>query len=347
MTIKGIGRGAREVFLTFGALLGVLCIVATIAGVAFGVKPLVFRSGSMSPAIHTGDLAVSRTVDASSLKTGDIVSVVNSEGNRVTHRLVNIASQGDARQLTLKGDDNRVADTEVYTVTKAERVLFDIPKAGYVVNAAASPYGIFALGVYVTAMLLLVFRRKRPEDDSDGDAPSPSRRRQGGARKADSKRARATARTVATTAFAAAFAVASPASAHWIDDAAIAGGSSRRVPRAEAGPHQRHILRRHRQLAHRIHSNHHVARSDDPVRTQLLGSPGRDRNNAQCDHRRQQPTYNRDVGIARFTSRNHCQRQDQRSAAWHAVVEVRQRQSAAGGRPAWALAHLRRAQLIQ
>ncbi len=157
MTMKGIGRSAREVFLTFGALLGVLCIVATIAGVAFGVKPLVFRSGSMSPAIHTGDLAVSRTVDANTLKTGDIVSVVNSEGNRVTHRVVNIASQGRARQLTLRGDANKTADSEVYTVTRAERVLFDIPKAGYVVNAAASPIGVFALGAFVTAMLLLAF----------------------------------------------------------------------------------------------------------------------------------------------------------------------------------------------
>lgn len=47
MTFTRFGRGAREVLLTLGALLGVLCIVASIAGVAFGVKPLVFRSGSM------------------------------------------------------------------------------------------------------------------------------------------------------------------------------------------------------------------------------------------------------------------------------------------------------------
>ncbi len=224
MTIKGVGQTAREVFLTFGALLGALCIIATIAGVAFGVKPLVFRSGSMSPAIHTGDLAVSRTVDASALKTGDIVSVVNSEGNRVTHRLVNIASQGDARQLTLKGDANTVADAEVYTVDKAERVLFHIPKAGYLVNAAASPAGVFALGVYVTAMLLLVVRGKGPKD-GPGEL---SARRKGGARKADSKTGRTAARTIGTVAFAAslAVAVATPAVATpWTDTVVVSGGS--------------------------------------------------------------------------------------------------------------------------
>jgi signal peptidase I len=222
MTIKSIGRSAREVFLTVGALLGALCIIATIAGVAFGVKPLVFRSGSMSPAIHTGDLAISQTVDASDLKAGDIVSVVNAGGNRVTHRLVNIASQGDARQLTLKGDANNEADAEVYTVTRAERVLFDIPKAGYVVNAAASPGGVFVLGMYVTAMLVLVFRRKGPDDGDN----SSTRRRQGGARKADPKGARITSRTIATTAFAAGLAVAAPAAAApWTDDVVIDGGT--------------------------------------------------------------------------------------------------------------------------
>jgi signal peptidase I len=222
MTIKGIGRSAREVFLTLGALLGVLCIVATIAGVAFGVKPLVFRSGSMSPAIHTGDLAVARTVDASDLKVGDIVSVVNAEGNRVTHRLVNVARQGNARQLTLKGDANKVADAEVYTVKKAERVLFDIPKAGYVVNAAASPGGVFVLGAYVTVMLLLVFRRKGPTDGDETPAP----KRKGGARKADKKGARVSPRMIATTAVATSIAIATPAAAApWTNDVVIGGGT--------------------------------------------------------------------------------------------------------------------------
>jgi len=225
---KGIRHSAREVFLTFGALLGVLCIVATIAAVAFGVKPLVFRSGSMSPAIHTGDLAVSRTVDASSLKAGDIVSVVNSEGNRVTHRLVDVAAQGKQRQLTLKGDANDVADAEKYTVTKAERVLFHIPKAGYVVNAATSPIGLFVLGAYVTGMLLILFRRGGSDEGQrrgpDGDAEDKPKRVKGGARKADPKSRRSATRVVGTAAFAMSVAVASPAAAvpnPWTDTVAI------------------------------------------------------------------------------------------------------------------------------
>lgn len=223
MTLKSIAHGAREVFLTIGALLGVLCIVATIAGIAFGIKPLVFRSGSMSPAIHTGDLAVSRTVDASALKIGDIVSVINSEGSRVTHRVVNIASQGNARQLTLKGDDNDVADAQVYTVTKAERVLFDIPKAGYVVDAATSPVGLFVLGAYVTGMLLILFRRRGPDDD---DADRKTKRQKGGARKAGRPGTRNAARSVAVVSLAGTLAVAAPAvAAPWTNPVTTTGSA--------------------------------------------------------------------------------------------------------------------------
>lgn len=218
MTRRTIIHGARELFLTVGAVLGLICILATVAGYTFGITPLVFRSGSMSPAIHTGDLAVARTVDADSLKTGDIVSVIDAEGNRVTHRLQNSSAHGDARQLTLQGDANDSPDAEVYTVTRAERVLFNIPKAGYAVDAVAGPGGLFVLGAYMTGMLVLAFRRRPP-----GGTATPSTPRRGGARKAE-RRSRVAARWVAASAVGATLVLASPASAaFWTNDAPVTG----------------------------------------------------------------------------------------------------------------------------
>jgi signal peptidase I len=220
MSRHGIVRVAREVFLTSGALLGVVCIVATVAGFTFGTVPLVFRSGSMSPAIHTGDLAIARTVDADTLAVGDVVSVIDSGGNRVTHRVQNVAAQGNARQLTLKGDANQTPDAEVYTVTRAARVLFHLPKAGYAVDAAASPAGLFVLGLYVAGMLALVLRRRPPEDKD-----VPPRARRGGSRRAERpKKARAAARSVAVAVVGATLMVSSPASAaFWTDDVPVTG----------------------------------------------------------------------------------------------------------------------------
>ncbi|MCW2765340.1 MAG: signal peptidase [Nocardioides sp.] len=173
MTRSAVLRSAREVALTAGAILGVLCIVVMLAGATLGVRPLVFRSGSMAPAIDTGALALSRTVPAAELRRGDIVSVLDAGGTRVTHRVVNVAAQGERRQLTLQGDANDKPDTEVYTVTEAQRVLFHVPRLGYVVGWLTGPIGIFLLGLYAALLLSVVFRGERP---GPGGPPSPTRR---------------------------------------------------------------------------------------------------------------------------------------------------------------------------
>lgn len=51
-------RAGRELALTVGAVAGLICVVAATASMLFGIKPLVFRSGSMSPEITTGSLAL-------------------------------------------------------------------------------------------------------------------------------------------------------------------------------------------------------------------------------------------------------------------------------------------------
>lgn len=165
-------RRVRELLLTLGAVLGVLCVLLGVLTVAAGVHLLVFRSGSMSPTISAGDLALTRTVPASELRADDVVSVINSDGNRVTHRLVNVAEQGNLRQLTLRGDANEVPDREIYTVTEAQRVEFVLPKAGYLVAWSTGPVGLVLLGGYGAFLLSVLVRGK----GSGGGPPPPSRR---------------------------------------------------------------------------------------------------------------------------------------------------------------------------
>jgi len=154
-------RWWREVILTIGAVLGVVCLLLAVASIAFDVRPLVFRSGSMAPTINTGDLAISRTVDAADLTKGDIVSVKANDGSRVTHRIVEVNHRGGSAQLTLKGDDNQVVDAQTYVVASAERVLFHVPKAGYVVSWLTGPIGLFLLGIYAAFLFMVLFGRGR------------------------------------------------------------------------------------------------------------------------------------------------------------------------------------------
>ena len=148
------------------------CLLLGVVSTTADVHVLVFRSGSMSPTIQTGDLALTRTVSASELRVDDVVSVIDSGGNRVTHRVVNLAEQGDQRQLTLRGDANEASDREVYTVTEAQRVVFVLPKAGYLVAWSTGPVGLVLLGGYGAFLLSVLVRGK----SGGGDPPPPSRR---------------------------------------------------------------------------------------------------------------------------------------------------------------------------
>lgn len=147
----------KEIALTIGAIAGVICLVAAIAAVAFDLRPLVFRSGSMSPAIQTGALGLARTTPATELQTGDVVSVINAAGVRITHRIESIDLQGDVATLTLRGDANQVADIEPYVVTSADRLFFHVNGVGYVVAWLSGRGGIFLGGLLAGALLMYAF----------------------------------------------------------------------------------------------------------------------------------------------------------------------------------------------
>lgn len=148
----------RETVLWAGAVAGVVCVLATLAALLLDVRPVVFRSGSMAPAIETGALALSREVPADELRAGDVVTVQTSGGVNVTHRIVTVTHRDGEASLVLQGDANRTPDEEVYVVDSAARVLVDLPNAGYVVTWLTGSTGVFLGGLLVGSVLLLAFR---------------------------------------------------------------------------------------------------------------------------------------------------------------------------------------------
>ncbi|SDS29054.1 S24/S26 family peptidase [Microlunatus soli] len=170
----GIQKIAREVALTLGAALGLLCLLGAVATPLFGIRLLVFQSGSMSPTIGTGGAAVTRTVPAGDLERGDIVSVTSSDGTRVTHRITDVTHNGDRARLTLRGDANSGPDRERYTVTSADRVIWHADGLGYLLRTLASPYVIFVAGGAALGLLVLAFRRpsRQPHDNAANTTPA-------------------------------------------------------------------------------------------------------------------------------------------------------------------------------
>ena len=156
---------AREIALTAGALAGLLCVLIALAAIIFGITPLVFRSGSMSPAIETGALAISKETPATEVAVGDIVNVTNASGDGITHRVVDIGAVGtDSVQLILQGDANTEADAETYIVDEVGRVVFSVPKLGYAVTWLSGPVAVFLGGVFVGVLIMIAWRPRADED---------------------------------------------------------------------------------------------------------------------------------------------------------------------------------------
>ncbi|WP_082575305.1 MULTISPECIES: signal peptidase I [unclassified Nocardioides] len=216
---------ARQVALTVGAIVGTLCIVAALAAVVLDVRPLVFRSGSMSPTIGTGALAIAQRVDASSLEVGQVVSVPTQSGERVTHRIQAVEHQDGSAVLQLKGDANETPDATPYVVTHADRVVFSLPWLGYAVGWAAGPPGLFLLGLYAAFLLSVIVRSdQRPDEPpTDGDPPRPTHR---AGRAAGRAAAASTALVVVSGTLAAGVLMQArtvPTLAAWADPTAVSG----------------------------------------------------------------------------------------------------------------------------
>ncbi|GAB3596295.1 hypothetical protein GCM10027408_04830 [Microbacterium tumbae] len=144
-----------------------------------GATLITFRTGSMSPTMPQGSVAVSLPVRADEIEVGDVVTVLR-EGEElpVTHRVVEArdpaqaSSQGipaDARELILKGDDNESVDLKPYVVDEARRVLFAIPGIGAALMLIQSPLGMGTLTVLAGALATWAFWPRRRRDDADAE----------------------------------------------------------------------------------------------------------------------------------------------------------------------------------
>jgi signal peptidase I len=222
------GRSVREIALSSGAVVGVLCILAALLSFCFATRPLIFKSGSMEPTIGTGALALAKNTPAIDLKVGDIVMVKTSDGTNVTHRIVSVTPRSGRVDLILKGDANAAPDAHIYDVTEAERVLFAIPRAGYVASWMAGPMGLFLLGLYSAFLISVLATRDDRRDDGGSPRPDEQPPRVTVGRRSEHSSRRLAQRSsavliVMTTAVTATVAGSEPSWAAWQDPTAVSG----------------------------------------------------------------------------------------------------------------------------
>lgn len=152
---RSLAAHLMNALLNIAAVGGALCIVLVILAVVFDISLILFRTGSMTPAIPQGSLAVVREVPAAEIEVGDVVTVDRPGALPITHRVTSLEQVSGAQwQLTMKGDANPVEDPAPYTVTTVREVLFSVPGLARPVAAMNSPYVLGGVTLAVTVLVV-------------------------------------------------------------------------------------------------------------------------------------------------------------------------------------------------
>jgi signal peptidase len=162
VTAKLRGNAAHRIRL--GAIWAVLGLVfglllAAAAPLALGDHSYTVRSGSMSPAIDTGDIVLTEGISPLDARVGDIVTFKDPDGTGrlISHRVRQVHAAGGELRFVTKGDANNT--TEHWAVAsdgRIGRVVYRLPRLGYALFWADTPAGRIGL-ISMPALLLCVF----------------------------------------------------------------------------------------------------------------------------------------------------------------------------------------------
>lgn len=78
-----------------------------------GISPLIVLTDSMLPEISSGDLIITKQIDPSEVKVGDVISFFDPAGNGssvVTHRVIEIVTENGETKWRTRGDNNNTDD---------------------------------------------------------------------------------------------------------------------------------------------------------------------------------------------------------------------------------------------
>ncbi|MFD6770939.1 hypothetical protein ACFWC6_32495, partial [Micromonospora chalcea] len=96
---RGVIARVGDLALTLLAVGGTVCVVLVPLAFFFDISLILFKTGSMSPTIPAGSLAVVREIPASEVEVGDVVTVDRTPLPPITHRVVQIADGGGPTRL--------------------------------------------------------------------------------------------------------------------------------------------------------------------------------------------------------------------------------------------------------
>lgn len=164
--MSGVPRRIRlgAALAGWGLLGAIVGLTLALAGpYVLGGRSFTVMSGSMEPAIATGDVVVDETISPRAAKPGDVVTFPAPDGSKrlITHRLRTISEDRGQVRAETKGDaNNTVEHWQVPADGHIGRVVYRVPKVGYALAAVISPGGrVVLLVVVIVALAGLALER--------------------------------------------------------------------------------------------------------------------------------------------------------------------------------------------
>jgi signal peptidase len=151
----------RKVVDWIGNILLVLVILAMVffflAPRYLGMSFFTIYGGSMMPTIPIGSVVAVKSVEASAIKVGDIITFsTGTEADKVvTHRVVEVSNGSGALSFRTAGDNNANPDgTAVLAENVVGKVRFHVPLLGYLSSFVTTKLG-FILLIMVPGILII------------------------------------------------------------------------------------------------------------------------------------------------------------------------------------------------
>ena len=168
--------------LALAAFLGLVgLMLAAVGPTLLGYTAFIVTSTSMEPAVRAGSMLVSYPTRVESLGPGDVITfrLPDHPNTNLTHRIVAINYEHGERVFLTKGDANKGLDPEPARLRgHADRMIYAVPYAGYLVGFLRSRLGVTALLAIPTLGLAtleaLSWRQRQRQDNPQHPSTGPS-----------------------------------------------------------------------------------------------------------------------------------------------------------------------------
>lgn len=144
-----------SIFIFIILFLNFICIKSDKAFNIIGFRTYTVVSGSMEPKLYPGDIVLVINKNKSDFKVDDVITFEH-DNDIVTHRIIDIQ---DDTYIT-KGDNNDAPDP--FTVKYEDiigKVLFHIPKVGYIIKFLSNPL-VIAIEMIILAIFVIRLNKK-------------------------------------------------------------------------------------------------------------------------------------------------------------------------------------------